>query len=216
VPKVAHRGETLYQAGQGLQPLYVIKAGSVKISIASAEGDDQVVRFHLVGDLVGADGLEGPRTVSTAVALETTGLCELPTHQLDALSQRFPRVQSRLIKHLSRQLSHAQTMLLVLGKRSAEERVATFLLDLMGRLEARGLSGKELSLSMTRCDIASYLGLAVETVSRTFRGLHDKGVLSVRRRRVRLRDVGALQALAGVPPTLPDSAVFPSGQKFIA
>ncbi len=216
IPRVAHRGEVLYRAGQHQQPLYIIKAGSVKVSIASAEGEDQVVWFHLAGDLVGADGLEGRTSVSTAVALETTGLCELPPHELSALSQRFATVQHRLIRHLSGQLSHAQTMLLVLGKRSADERVASFLVDLMGRLEARGLSSQEFNLSMTRCDIASYLGLAVETVSRAFRRLQKGGLLSVYGRRVGCKDIGALRVLAGMPPELSKSQILPSDQKSIA
>lgn len=207
VPRVAHRGEMLYRASQYQQSLYFVKAGSVKIAIASAEGVDQIVRFLLPGDLVGADSLEGGSTVSMAIALETTGLCELPAHQLGALSQRFATVQHRLIKLLARQLSQTQTMLLVLGKQSAEERVASFLIDLKRRFDARGLSSEEFNLSMTRCDIASYLGLAVETVSRVFRRLQKQGLLSVRGRRVSLRDICALQLLAGI------SSKWPNPQK---
>lgn len=199
LPKVVHRGDALYRAGQSLPPLYFIKAGSVKIAIPSATGADRVVRFHLAGELVGADGLNGSRIESTAVALETSGLCQLPAHQIEALFLRFPEVQQRLIKRLAEQLARAQAMLLIVGRQGAEERLAAFLVDLIGRLQARGSWIEELSLSMTRCDIGSYLGLAVETVSRAFRRLQAKGLVSVRGRRVGLKDIGALQALARLP-----------------
>jgi CRP/FNR family transcriptional regulator len=142
------------------------------------------------------DGLQRRILNSSAIALETTGLCELPAHQLDSLSQRFAIVQHRLIKHLAGQLSSAQTMLLIMSKRTAEERVATFIVDLMQRLETRGFSGKEFDLSMTRYDIASYLGLAVETVSRAFKALESEGLVNVRARHIRIKNVAALRVLA--------------------
>lgn len=181
--------------------------------IASPEGHEQVVRFHLAGDLVGADGLEQAIIGSNATALETTGLCELPAYQFNTLSRRFATVQHRLVKHLASQLSNAQAMLLVVGKRSAEERVATFLINLMQRLEARGFSGKEFNLSMTRYDIASYLGLAVETISRAFKTLQTEGLISVRARHIRLNNASKLQVLAGGPPELADCDVFSSTQR---
>lgn len=213
LPRVVHRGEVLYRAGQELEALYVVRAGSLKITIASPEGHEQVVRFHLAGDLVGADGLEQAIIGSNATALETTGLCELPAYQFNTLSRRFATVQHRLLKHLASQLSNAQAMLLVVGKRSAEERVATFLISLMQRLEARGFSGKELNLSMTRYDIASYLGLAVETISRAFKALQTDGLISVRARHIRLNDASKLQVLAGGRPELADCDVFSSTQR---
>jgi CRP/FNR family transcriptional regulator len=151
----------------------------MKTCVPTADGHEQILGFHLPGELVGLDALENENHVCGAVALETVHVCELPLAQLETMCHRLP--------------GHA--MLLLLGKRSAQERLATFLLSLAVRFRQRGFSEKEFGLSMPRDDIANYLGLARETVSRLLSRFQTDGLLSVQRRRVRIHDMDRLQTL---------------------
>jgi CRP/FNR family transcriptional regulator len=151
----------------------------------------------LPGELVGLDALEHDNHMCAAVAMETVHVCELPLAQLEEMCHRLPGLPHRILRLIGREVAAKHAMLLLLGKRSAKERLATFLLNLASRFRQRGFSEKEFNLSMPRDDIANYLGLARETVSRLLTRFEVDGLLSVQRRRVRIHDMDRLQALAG-------------------
>jgi CRP/FNR family transcriptional regulator len=195
-PRPLRRGEHLFRNGDRFHAIYAIRAGSAKTYAACDDGSEQVVGFHLPGELVGLDALEGERHVCCARALETTSVCELPYERLQDLAQQLPSLQRHFFKLLSQELARDEAMLLLLGKATAEERLATFLLSLSARFKARGFSEVEFNLSMSRHDIGNYLGLAVETVSRMFSRLHEESILSVQRKRICIHDLARLRAMA--------------------
>ncbi|MEE9157532.1 MAG: fumarate/nitrate reduction transcriptional regulator Fnr [Gammaproteobacteria bacterium] len=190
------RGEYLYRQGDPLRGLYAVRSGSLKIFISAQDGAEHVVGFYLPGELLGLDAMGWDCHTCAAVALETTSVCELPYDRLEELCHQLPSLQHQLLRIVGKEVSADHEQLLLLGERSAEERIATFVLNLSTRFGERGFSEKEFNLSMSRHDIASYLGLAVETVSRLFTSFSKEGLLSVERRNVRMLDFPRLRSMA--------------------
>ena len=192
------RGEHLFQAGDPFHCLYAVRSGSIKTYTPTEDGREQIVGFYLSGELLGLDAIESQHHVCAGKALETTSVCEVPYDRLAELSNSLPSLHRQIWRLMSREISHEQGMLLILGKRSADERLAAFLISLSERFLQRGFSGREFNLSMSRHDIANYLGLAVETVSRMFSRFQEQGLLRVERRHVALEDIERLRTLVGL------------------
>ena len=147
------------------------------------------------GRLLGLDGVDtGAHTVS-AIALETTTVCELPYAQLDTLCSQISGLRLHMMRIASREISDDHNMLLLLGKMTAEERLASFLYSLSSRLKKRGYSATDFNLTMPRHDLANYLGLAVETISRLFSRFQEDGLLRVNRRNIHIVDLQRLQTI---------------------
>lgn len=192
------RGEALFATGDKFRSIYAVRSGSLKTSVLTEDGREQVTGFFLPGEIVGLDAIGAGVHTCDARALETTGVCEIPYDELEAIGARIPSLPRQLLRIMSRDMHQDQLLLLQLGKRSADERLAAFIFSLSQRFGLRGYSPNEFNLSMLRNDIGNYLGLAVETVSRLFSRLHDDGILVVRSRNVQLRDIARLRALAGI------------------
>ncbi|MBS1246547.1 MAG: transcriptional regulator [Proteobacteria bacterium] len=192
------RGDQLFASGDKFRSIYAVRSGSLKTSVLTEDGREQVTGFFLPGEIVGLDAIGTDEHTCTARALETTGVCEIPYDELESIGERIPSLPRQLLRIMSREMHHDQLMLLLLGKRSADERLAAFLFSLSQRFGLRGYSPNEFNLSMSRNDIGNYLGLAVETVSRLFSRLQEDGILLVHSRHVQLRDIARLQALAGI------------------
>ena len=190
------RGEHLFQVGVPFQAIYAVRSGSIKTYAYTEDGHEQVTGFHLPGELLGLDAINLAQHPCAAKALESTSLCEIPFDQLEALSERLPSLQHQLLKIMSREILHDQSLLMLLGKKSAEERLAALLLSLSGRYAKRGFSPTDFHLSMSRNDIGNYLGLAVETVSRLFSRFQEEGLLEVQRKHIEIRDLPRLRAVA--------------------
>ncbi len=190
------RGDTLYRAGQPFAALYAIRLGSCKTTILSEDGCEQITGFHMFGDIIGLDGILSEHHACEAIALEDTEVCALPFEELENLARTFPSLQHNLHHLLSRDIGHGQNMMVTLGGRRAEQRLAEFLLNLSDRYERRGYSSTEFVLRMTRKEIGSYLGLKLETVSRLFSGFQEGGLLQTLGRDVKLLDLSALKLLA--------------------
>lgn len=190
-----HRGDYLFRNGERFRSLYVVKTGSVKSYAPSEEGGEQVLGFHLPGEIIGLDAIDKEVHACSAKVLETSAICEVPFSRLEELSSCIPSLQHQMFRLLSKEIGHDTEMLLLLGKKSAEERLATFLLSMSKRLHKRGLSPTDFYLSMSRHEIGNYLGLAVETVSRLFTRFQDEGLLKVDRKHVELLDLEALEAI---------------------
>ena len=197
-----HRGDLLFRSGDRFRSLYVVKTGALKSFAPTPEGSEQVLGFHLPGEVIGLDAIDRRAHVCSTKVLETSAICEIPFRRLGELTATIPGLQHHLYRLLSKEIGHDTDMLLLLGKRSAEERLAAFLLDMSKRLQRRGLSPTDFYLSMSRHEIGNYLGLAVETVSRIFTRFQDDRLLGVERKHIELFDLDGLETLAdGMGPT---------------
>jgi CRP/FNR family transcriptional regulator len=189
------RGDTLFRSGEAFQSLYAVRTGFFKTCVASEDGRDQVTGFQMAGELLGLDGIGTERHTCDAVALEDSQVCVIPFHQLEDLSREVSDLQRQFHRIMSREIVRDHGVMLLLGSMRAEERLAAFLLNLTQRLQSRGFSASALILRMTREEIGSYLGLKLETVSRTFSKFQDEGFLEVKQRQIRILDQAGLQRL---------------------
>jgi CRP/FNR family transcriptional regulator len=182
------RGELLFMAGDNIQSIFVLHSGSVKAYLESEDGDNQITGFYLPGDVIGIHGIESKRHTDTVEALETSSVCEIRFDNIEDIFDSFPALQKELLNFIFKEMNHDQEMMLVLGKMSADRRMAYFLLDVAKRLHQHGQSSSRINLTMTRHDIANYLGLAVETVSRILTRFQKSSVINVDRRSVTILD----------------------------
>ena len=189
------RGESLFQSGDPFHSLFAVRSGSLKTMVFANDGSEKVLGFHLAGELVGMDAIGDDKHHCAAVALETTGVCEVAFQELGHLSRHVPGLQHQLLRLAGQEINNDQQMLLMLGNHGAEQRLATFLWSLGSRLADRGFSRHEFNLTMSRHDIANYLGLAMETVSRLFTHMHKEGLLQVRRRHITITNPEGLRSL---------------------
>jgi CRP/FNR family transcriptional regulator len=189
------RGDALFRTGEGFQSLYAVRTGFFKTCVGSEDGRDQVTGFQMAGELLGLDGIGTERHTCDAVALEDSQVCVIPFSQLEDLSREVSDLQRQFHRIMSREIVREHGVMLLLGSMRAEERLAAFLLNLTQRLQSRGFSASALILRMTREEIGSYLGLKLETVSRTFSKFQDEGMLEVKQRQIRILDQDGLQRL---------------------
>lgn len=189
-------GEHLFRAGDEFGALYAVRTGCYKSYALDEEGEEQVLGFHLPGELVGLDAIYPGRHPSSAVALDTASVCRLPYHALSDLASEIPGLQQQVFKLLSKNISQSHALA---GDLTAEERLASFLVGLARRNEQRGYSASRFRLNMSRRDMGNYLRLATETVSRVFRRFQDDGLIKVDRREVEVLDSERLNELAKCP-----------------
>lgn len=195
--KPIHKSQILYKAGDPLQSIYAIRAGTIKTYTISESGEEQITSFHLPGDLVGFDAINNMRHPSFAQALETSMVCEIPFEILDDLAGKMPRLRQQIMRLMSNEIKCDQEMILLLSKMNAEERLAAFIYNLSKCYSERGFSSKEFGLTMTRAEIGNYLGLTVETISRLFGRFKKCGVLTVKGKFITINDFEQLTELAG-------------------
>ena len=193
------RGESLFSAGERFSSLFAVRSGFFKTRVTTPDGRDQVTGFQMTGEIIGLDGIVTDQHTCDAVALEDAEVCVMPFTQLEELSREFTSLQHHVHKIMSREIVRDQGVMMMLGSMRAEERLAAFLLNLVQRLHARGFSQSELVLRMTREEIGSYLGLKLETVSRTFSKFVDDGIIEVKQRYVMIKDIEALKAIVNPP-----------------
>lgn len=186
-------GEHIFREGDTFNAIAAVRAGTVKTYVMDAEGREQVQGFFLPGEVIGLSAISQARYPSNAVALESVQLCRFSFPNIAALASRMPGLQTHLFRLLSLDIGKAA---LLAGNYSADERMAAFLIALSRRYAARGFSAKGFQLTMTRTDIANYLRLAAESVSRVFRRFQDEGLIRVDRREIELLDRPRLEALA--------------------
>lgn len=191
--RTVRRGESLFHAGEAFSALYAVRTGFFKTVVSAADGREQVTGFQMAGELIGLDGISTDHHSCDAIALEDSQVCMIPYSQLETLSREVMLLQHQFHKIMSREIVRDHGVMLLLGSMRAEERLAAFLLNLTQRLQARGFSASALVLRMTREEIGSYLGLKLETVSRTFSKFQEEGILEVKQRDIRILDQNALQ-----------------------
>lgn len=189
------RGARLYRNGEKFTSLYAIRTGFFKTCITTEDGRNQVTGFQMAGEIMGLDGIVKDVHACDAVALEDAEVCVMPFDRIEELSREIVSLQRHVHQVMSREIVREHSVMLLLGSMRAEERLAAFLLNLVQRLHARGFSQSELLLRMTREEIGSYLGLKLETVSRTFSKFVEQGVVEVKQRQVRIIDLDALKLI---------------------
>jgi len=189
------KGDVLFRAGERFTALYAIRVGSCKTVALADDGDEQVTGLHLPGEIIGVEGIGNDVHVAQAVALEDTEVCVLPFERIEALAQRDTGFRRRLYRLLSSAIVRERSVSLMLGTMRAEQRLASFLLDLSSRYQMRGYSSTDFVLRMTREEIGSHLGLKLETVSRLFSRFAEEGLVEVQGRVIKLCDRIGLQHL---------------------
>lgn len=189
------RGEHLYRAGDVFRSLYALRTGFFKTIFLSEGGQEHVTGFHMTGEILALDAICSESHCCNAVALEDSEICEIPFPALETLCREIPSLQKQFHKIMSREISRDQTLIILLSSMNADERLAAFLLNLSQRFGARGYSPMQFQLRMTRGEIGSYLGLKLETVSRTLSKFQDEGLITVQHKQLVLHDLARLKQI---------------------
>jgi len=188
-----HAGDHIFRVGDPFEAIAAVRAGTVKTYVIDRDGREHVLGFYLPGEVIGLDAIDGETYPCNAVALDTVMLCRFSFPKIAVLATRLPGLQKHLFRLLSRDIGRAA---LLAGDWSADQRMAAFLVGLSRRLAARGFSPNRFQLTMARTDIANYLRLAPETVSRVLRRFQKDGLLDVDRRELELLERDKLEDLA--------------------
>ncbi len=192
-------GHWLFGAGEKFDAVYIVYSGFLKTLLVDEAGNEQILGFPMKGDLLGVDGLHSDHYASQVVALTDCDLVVLPFRELSHLSHDYALLENWLYRAISRELVREHAVIGLLGTLGADARVARFLVSLSSRFAALGYSATQFNLRMTRAEIGSYLGLTLETVSRSLSSLHDAGLIVVSQRAIDIRDLDRLRTLQRLP-----------------
>lgn len=193
-------GQRIHRIGQAFDMLYIVNSGFVKTLHIDEFGNEQVLSFPMKGDILGIDGIHKQHYASEAVALSDCDMILVPYKTFAALGRIHCELEQAMFSVMSREIVREQMMISMLSALSAEAKVARFLTNLGERFSQMGYSGRSFNLRMTRQEIGSYLGLTLETVSRTLSALNELGMISVEQREINLLDTAALKSLRRLPP----------------
>ena len=186
-------GSTLYNEGSSFKFIFAVRSGTFKSSLALSDGREQISGFHVAGELMGLDGVAQGTHASSSIALEDSEICAIPYAQLTEMSEGSSSLQRSVSRLMSREIVREHTLMLLLGSMSADERLAAFLLNLSQRLKSLGYSANEFHLRMSRAEIGSYLGMTLETVSRTFSSFQQRHLMEVDKRHICITDMDGLK-----------------------
>jgi CRP/FNR family transcriptional regulator len=198
IRRQVRRGEALFRAGSTFDSIYSVKSGSVKLYQPDTNDPEngRIVDFQVPGELFGFEGMATGIHPYTAKAMEPTRICIIRWDRLERLGSRLPYFQSVMMEVMAQSVHQYQRTSLLIGTQNGEQRLAAFFYNLSNRFRARGLSGSSFRLPVPRCDIASYLGLAVETVSRLMRRFEEIELLSGKGRQITIINLERLDQLA--------------------
>ena len=195
-PRLYRRGDHLFRVGDSFESLYVIRSGAIKTYLISEDGAEQIIDFYGPGETIGFGAIANGQYRCNATALDTSSICKVSFEAVSRLCDRSPDTLRELIRGISAETVRLAEMLL-LGRKAADQRVASFLLSQSGHQHERGYSATALTLSMSRTDIGRYLGLTVETVSRVLTRFQAQGALTKDRKQIRIRNLKTLRRIAG-------------------
>ncbi|MEO5345280.1 MAG: helix-turn-helix domain-containing protein [Magnetococcus sp. YQC-9] len=190
------KGTLLIDVGLPFDGIYAIKSGSFKSYSLAEQSGEQILGFFLPGELIGLDAMRSGSYGYSVMALEASTVCWMPLKGLDALGDQKTRFQEEVIRILVDQVQHDQRQTLLMGRRTAEERLGAFLLNLAGRYQRHGFNGEAFRLPMLQIDIANYLGLSMETVSRTLRSFREQELLTIQGKKLRILNADCLRSIA--------------------
>ena len=198
-------GQWVFGCGERFDAMFIVFSGFLKTLQVDEVGNEQILGFPMKGDLLGIDGLHDGHYASQAVALTDCELIVIPIREMAGLGVENNLLENWLYRAMSRELVRGHAVVGLLGTLGAEARVARFLVSLSARFAAIGYSPNSFNLRMTRQEIGSYLGLTLETVSRSFSALNDAGLININQRAVEIKDITtlrSLQRLAATPKTV--------------
>lgn len=190
-------GQSVFAMGQPFNGLYVVRSGSLKSVVTHDDGSDNVIGFHMRGDLLGTDGMCKKQYWCEAVALTDCEVIRLPSECFFTPGRSNDDMEQMLYWAISREIKREQVSYTVSHAARSEVRVARFLLQLSECFEGIGCSARRFTLTMTRRDIGSYLSVTLETVSRALSLLHHLGIIEIANREVTLASPAALRAYEG-------------------
>jgi CRP/FNR family transcriptional regulator len=193
-------GQRIYTTGQQFENLYIVNSGFLKTVLIDEYGSEQVLSFPMKGDLLGIDGIYTQQHASETVALSDCDIILVPYKTFSALGRTYGELEQAMFSAMSRELGREQVMISMLSTLSAEAKVARFLTTLGERFSQLGYSSKVFNLRMTRHEIGSYLGLTLETVSRTLSAFNELGLITVEQRQIEIIDALSLKTLRRLPP----------------
>jgi len=196
--KPLQKTQHLYREGDDFQSVYAVRSGTLKAYKTTDDGREQVTGFYFPGEILGMDGISNNSHASSAKALETAAVCEIPFTSLEKLSSMMPNLQRHFFQLMSREITEDQQLITLLSKNSADERVAALMLSISTRNARRKLSSTQFRLPMSRVDIGNYLGLTVETVSRVFSRMQKMDILRVDNKEIEILDIQGLQTMANL------------------
>ncbi len=191
------KGDYLFSQGEPFDAVYAVRSGSLKTYVVTSDGQEQITNFYFATELLGLSGLNTDSYPVSAVAMETTTVCKLPFAQLDEFSLGLPRLRKSVYSTIGKEINGFEGMMMTLSKKNAEQRVATFLMNLSCRYKKRGYSASAFRLTMSRNEIGNFLGLAVETVSRVFSRFQKQGLIKVEGKEVQLIAINELTEISG-------------------
>jgi CRP/FNR family transcriptional regulator len=196
--KPLQKNQHLYREGDEFQSVYAVRSGTLKAYKTTDDGREQVTGFYFPGEILGMDGISNNTHASSAKALETAAICEIPFSSLEKLSASMPNLQRHFFQLMSREITEDQQLITLLSKNSADERVAALMLSISSRNVRRKLSATQFRLPMSRVDIGNYLGLTVETVSRVFSRMQKMDILQVDNKEIEILDIQGLKNMANL------------------
>ena len=197
------KGQRIHAIGKTFHSLHIVSAGAVKTRLLNEFGNEQVLNFAMRGDMLGIDGIGTRRYVTEAIALSDCDLVLVPYKEIIALGRSHPELENTIACALSRELTREQAMNGMMRALRAEAKVARFLLAMADRFAAMGYLNQQLYFFMTRVEIGSYLGITVETVSRTLSLFNEVGFITLNKRSISIHDPDALRTLRRLAPTRP-------------
>lgn len=194
-PRKLENNQLIFEPGDKFYGFYAVRTGGVKTYLTKKTGEQQILGFHLPGEIFGMDGMEHSSHRCYASTMDITSYCVLPFDKLDELCEVLPDFRKQIYKLMGHELNCDHSHQLLLGQQTAHERLATFLLNISSRFAHRGFSAHSFMLPMSRHDIACYLGIAVETVSRLFKSFQEQGIVAINRKQVDILEMDALNKM---------------------
>lgn len=193
-----NKGTHLFNAGDPFKHVYAIRAGAFKTYVNSYTGEEQIIAFHLPGELIGLDAINSDFHNSSTVALVPSQICKIPYESLDELSAEIKGLRKQVVKLLSKEITENQALLLLLGQKKAKERMAALLINLSSRYAVRNLPHDLITLPMSRSEMANYLGMTIETVSRILKDFKEKEFIQIYGKQIFLKNITSLKHIAGI------------------
>ena len=194
--KLVYKGENIFRHGGKSGYIYAVRSGSVKTQRPTKLSEEQILGFHLPGEIIGFDSFGNQTHNCSGIALEKSIICIFPLSELNNLSVKILKLHNRLLSLMSKEIEKTHLMIGILAKSNPEQKLATFLVNLSAKLKARNKPSNIFNLSMSRYDIGNYLGLADETVSRSFSKLREYRLIDVERKKITILDYDALRKLS--------------------
>jgi len=196
-------GNYLFREDEPFRAIFAVTSGALKLVNTDPKSQELVVGFALAGETLGQTAIYPQRYPCSAIALEDSYVCELPMNSVSDMIAQTPKLQNNLQHMLNKENFdlHRQFAMLM-ARKNAEQLLAAFLLNLSMRLDERGFSSDQFQLPMSRDDIANFLGLRKETLSRLFTKLHQSGGIAVRGKHIRILEMKLLREASGLPLSL--------------